>query len=785
VYEVFVKMIRAMNSADRSWQLSLALTLSLFVGFAPSFAPHLIVICLLAFFLNVHIGIFIVGCGIFTAISYVVDPWIEALGYYLLTLPSLEAFWTYLYNNAWLSLTNFNHTMVIGSFAAALVVCVPSFFFFQLLTRNYRFILSKIPVLRAMLEEPKPKKPALIRWFGLIVFVVLFGGAAVFCVFFLDTILKNYLESALSKPIGKEVTIGRLETSFSPLAITIENTQIPHRKNSMKNAVEIDRIAFNLDVAHLFHKKVLIDELSAQGVVLDSNRKSPSKDIVKTKEEIEEEKAKLEASKNAPSLVDELAKELPDPKTILKNESLLTLTESKKIEARLNEIKNFWNETAKTKFNKKAFSDLEKSYNDLIARAKKIKDEKDLFAVVEDAKALRKALKDRKEEYAELIKRFEKERDEAKELIKRLAQLPKEDYEALRKKYSFDIDGSFNLAETLLGIEISDYVDQAQELYGIVKPYLDDALEAKTAVKGEPLPKPERGKSRIVTFIERDPKPDFLLKKAAFDLTTKEGNLYLASLTSATDNQKIVKAPMNLIIKSERVKGFDSLSFSWTRDRYKNNDDRFALAWIGAYQKGFSKGKFFMKSAKMDWNLAGLIKDGLLVKSDTELGVLFRETALGVEKPKTELEKLLADTLEGLNGFSIKIRLWGKPLKPDSKLESDLDDQIKKRFKAALEKRLKLYEAELKAQIEAIAKKELEKLGASEADIAAIEKVIKGETDLIAALEERTGKTLSEEALKKELQKAIEERLKAEKNKLQDSLKQEAGKNIKKLLEGK
>jgi uncharacterized protein (TIGR03545 family)/uncharacterized protein (TIGR03546 family) len=771
--------MRAMNSADRSWQLSLALTLSIFVGLSPIFAPHLIVICLLALFLNAHIGIFIVGCGVFTAIGYVADTQIESLGYYILTLPSLEGFWTDMYNNPWLSLTNFNHTMIIGSFAASLIVAVPAFFAFQAVTKNYRFVLSKIPLLRAMLSEPKAKKPSLIRWSGLIVFVVLFGGAAIFCAFYLDTILKNYLESALSEPIGKQATIDKLQTSFSPLAIEIKGVQIPDRKDSMKNAVAIERIAFNLDIARIFHKKILIDELSAQGVVLSSDRKSPSKDLSKPKapqEQTGSEKESVAANK-AKDFGEELAKELPDPATILKNEKLLTLTESKQIEARLKEIKTYWQEVSKTKFDKKAFADLEKQYNDLIAKAKKIKNEKDFAEVLNAAKALQKALKERKEEYANLIKRFEAERDEAKSLIKRLAALPKEDYDALRKKYSFDMEGSFNLAETLLGTEISDYVDEAKEWYEFARPYIKEALETRAQIKGEPLPKPERGKSRIVAFYERDPKPDYLIKKAAFDLTTKEGNLYLASLTGATDNQKVTQAPMEATLKSERVKDFDSLSISWIRDRYKNDDDRFAVKWIGAYQRGFNKGKFFMKSAKMDWSFAGSIKSGRL---ESKLEALFRETALGVEKPKTELEKLLSDTLSGMNKFSVSLRLWGEPLKPDSALSSDLDEQLKKRFKAALEKRLKIYEAELKARIEAIGRQELAKLGASEADIAAIEKVIKGEANLISALEERTGKNLSEEGLKKELQKALEQKAKEEQKKLEESLKQKLRDSLKK-----
>jgi uncharacterized protein (TIGR03545 family)/uncharacterized protein (TIGR03546 family) len=768
-----LKIFKALNSSQSAWQVSFAAALGMFIGFTPVFAPHNLVIYLLAFLINVNLGVFIVSAALFALLGYAIDPQIESLGYYILTLPQLEEFFTSLYNNPWSILTSFNHTMVMGALVLSVVLTIPLLILFGFLITKYRIGISKVPILRFMLAKPSKKRAAFFRWWGLLIFLALLALLALAFLFLSDRLIKAELENALSKPIGYHVTIDRLKTSFSPLGITIEGIQFPDLKDARKNSVEIGHIGFSLDIAYLLHKKVLIDELTANGIMLETDRRSAA-----VKEKAEEEK-KVKIDQREPSAVEtfmgDIARDIPDAKTVLRKEQLETRTVGERTIKRLKEISAFWDKTVETKFSKKVYEQLKNEYKALEARAKKLKKEKEIVALLNDANAFLKKVQVKKEEYAGLIGQFESDRDEAKRLLKELADLPKEDFERLKKKYSFDLDGALNISETILGDDITDNISAAIDWYQRMKPYIDQVKEMKAAVNGEPLPKPERGKSRVVVYKEREPKPKFWLKTAGFDLTTAEKNLYEVALKNATENQAITKMPLVISAKSARVKGFDTLSLVWTHERIKKEVDSFALEWLGINKKGFKKDKFFFAPAKLDLKLSGKIEGGEL---DAKGRLAFRDTALGIENAKSEVEKILAATLEGINRFDIDMKLWDNPFFPKSSFSTDLDNQLKKRFKQALSERLKLFEAELQASLEKEAKTLLANAGASEAEIEALEKVIKGESDLMTELEKLTGKNLSEDGLKAELKKRIADEAKAK----QKALEQDAKKKVKQIL---
>lgn len=781
MFDVIRKLLKALNSSQYSWQISLAAVLALAPGLTPAASLHNLLFYFLAFLINVNLGVFIVSIGLFAGVAYLADPLMESLGYWLLTLPALEGMWTVFYNNPWLKLTNFNDTLVLGSLVTALLLAVPAYFLFELLVKTYRGPISRItgkmPIVRSFLAFDEKaaelaKKPSPVRWWGAGLFVALTVPVAVFGLFFMDTVLKSQLESALSKPVGMQASIERLHTSLSPLSMTIEGIQIPDAKDPMKNSLEIERVAFNLDFAHLFHKKILIEEMTIGGVKLQTTRKAPAKKLPAPPPPPKEPEEPGVVSRFAADVADRL----PDPKTVAKEETSESKAESERIQKRLEEIQAYWDQTAKTKFDKKALGDLEAEYKTLEARAGKIKNEKELKALLDDAKAFNKKVADRQKEYTALIEQFNADQKEAKALMDHLQALPGGNYEMLRQKYSFDTEGAFNMAGTLLGEDVQENLLLAREWYEKLSPYLKTAQTLKAQVKGEPLPKPERGKGRTVRFEEFNPRPEWLVQKAGFDLTTAQGSRLMGSLTGATDNQMITRQPMVVAVKSLQGAGYDTLSFLWVSERRKAVGED-TLEWvIGGMEKPATRvDKLFMEPAKADWTLQALIKEGRL---EGKGRLRFDQTRLGLDNPRSEIEKLLDRTLGGVTRFDVDLMLSGRPLAPKIDLKTDLDNQLKNRFQAELEKRKKEFEARLKAEVQAAFEAQLKKAGASQKEIAAIEALIKGEGSALGVLEAKAGRALSEEALKKELQKQLD----AERKKQEDEAKKRLEQEAKKLL---
>ena len=125
--QFLLKLFKALNSAQSPWQVTLAITLGMIAGLTPISGLQNAVILLLAFLLNIHLGLFFVSAALFAGIGYLFDPWFEQLGYAILSSEGLQGLWTGFYNNGFVRLTHFNNTLVMGATVVSLLMAVANF----------------------------------------------------------------------------------------------------------------------------------------------------------------------------------------------------------------------------------------------------------------------------------------------------------------------------------------------------------------------------------------------------------------------------------------------------------------------------------------------------------------------------------------------------------------------------------------------------------------------------------------------------------------------------------
>ncbi|MBU1571091.1 MAG: TIGR03546 family protein, partial [Proteobacteria bacterium] len=112
---------------------------------------HNLVVLFLVLILRVNISIFIVGTGIFSGISYLLDPVFHITGLGLLTAEPLGAFWTILYNLPLLRIERFNNSIVMGSLLFSIALFMPVCVFTMFIVRHYReHILERVRKTRMM-----------------------------------------------------------------------------------------------------------------------------------------------------------------------------------------------------------------------------------------------------------------------------------------------------------------------------------------------------------------------------------------------------------------------------------------------------------------------------------------------------------------------------------------------------------------------------------------------------------------------------------------------------------
>ncbi|HET7584092.1 MAG TPA: TIGR03546 family protein [Gemmatimonadaceae bacterium] len=138
-----LKLIQSLASTLHSegtpTQVALGIALGAALGLTPLMSAHNLLVVAIVCVFNVSVGGAMLGWLIFTPVGFLLDPLFDALGRLLLVdTPSLQGLWTSMYNAPLVPFTNFNNTVVLGSFVSWVVLFVPIFLLARVGVERYR-----------------------------------------------------------------------------------------------------------------------------------------------------------------------------------------------------------------------------------------------------------------------------------------------------------------------------------------------------------------------------------------------------------------------------------------------------------------------------------------------------------------------------------------------------------------------------------------------------------------------------------------------------------------------
>lgn len=117
---LIAKLLKALHSASAPWQLAIGFALGMIVGLTPLLRLHNIAIIFFVCILQINLTAFLLSVTAFTLIAYLFDPAMVTIGEYLLTHESLSGLWSALYSTGLGRISQFNHTLTLGSLVVAL-----------------------------------------------------------------------------------------------------------------------------------------------------------------------------------------------------------------------------------------------------------------------------------------------------------------------------------------------------------------------------------------------------------------------------------------------------------------------------------------------------------------------------------------------------------------------------------------------------------------------------------------------------------------------------------------
>ena len=139
---LFLKLLQSiistLNSEGTPRQIAAGFALGAALGLTPLVNVHNLLVFAAACLLNVSFGGFLLGWTVFVPVGFALDPLFHAVGLALLQSPALTGFWTALYNTPGVPLTNFNNSVVLGSFVSWVVLWLPIYFLSRWLVVKYR-----------------------------------------------------------------------------------------------------------------------------------------------------------------------------------------------------------------------------------------------------------------------------------------------------------------------------------------------------------------------------------------------------------------------------------------------------------------------------------------------------------------------------------------------------------------------------------------------------------------------------------------------------------------------
>ena len=132
------QLVKALNSDGTPGQVAAGIALGAVFGLTPLMNLHNLVLfgCALIFNLSLP-GVFL-GWTLSVPVGFALDPLFGAVGSALLGAPALRGLWTTLSNTPVVPFTNFNNSVVLGSFVVWVVLLLPIFFLARWGVAKYR-----------------------------------------------------------------------------------------------------------------------------------------------------------------------------------------------------------------------------------------------------------------------------------------------------------------------------------------------------------------------------------------------------------------------------------------------------------------------------------------------------------------------------------------------------------------------------------------------------------------------------------------------------------------------
>jgi uncharacterized protein (TIGR03545 family) len=534
-----------------------------------------------------------------------------------------------------------------------------------------------------------------IRWQGLVAFLGVAVAFFLLWTVFVDPFVERIIEKTGTKIVGAKVELKEADLSLFPVGLTLFGMQVTDPDEPMKNAVEIDRIAGTVDSIQLLRRKIIVNEMSVEGVRFGTQR-ARSGAISKKTEKGDKEKKK--------SVIPGLSMaKIPDVQDILAKENLQTLQLVQTLKADIEGKKELWTKNMAGLPGKDKID----GYRKRIESLKGAKGSKDIGGMLTSAGEVQSLYKDIQTDL-DLLQKSQKEFNSTllnyKDQIAKLEKAPQEDIRRLSEKYGFSAQGLANLSRLFIEPGIAAWVDRGLYWKGRLEPIVERGGQKKGNAE---VVKPLRAKGNDVRFKEKAPLPDFLIRVAKVSVRLDMGD-FAGEVKNITPDQNILGEPLIFAFSGQKLPGVRSVKLDGSVNRISPASSRDS---INFYLDGYKLQKMEIIKDSSGSSLPVALEKG---DADLEIKAAFAKNIIdatvsarlnGVQLttggPETSsgFGKAVSSALSGVSEIGLKAMISGPVDNYEMQISSNLDDILKNAVGSAVKDQISTFENKLRAAV--------------------------------------------------------------------------------------
>lgn len=608
---------------------------------------------------------------------------------------------------------------------------------------------------------------------GLLV-VILIVAALVYV--FSDEFIEGQIESFGESVVGAKVEVDDLKFSLVGLSISIGRLQVANPNDTWKNMIETGRVAFDMEVAPLARKKVIINDITLADFRIGTKRetdgaipKKPKSDepgwVDKARESLIQQVA------DAPVLNLGTLKRKMNVDSLMATFDVQSVDKIQRVRSEADSTFKYWENTVSDFKPKHDFQKIEQQIAEI--KPKEIKNVEQLVSTFEKTKSLLETVNGLKADFETLKTNSTNGLNQVTRSVGKFDDWVNEDFDRIKSKANIGEFSAENVGKMLFGRAISLPTIDLLEYMGSARKYMPLAKQVMGAGKVE---KPPRLAGQDIKFPLKQGKPDFLIENIDVSAATNQQDTsqvmrFAGKITGITSQPHVYGKPLNFDLNAllPGAKAFGILgeldhTGDVARDKFRVNADGIRLGNIKLPQQPYLPNNIVASRGDFNANFA-LIGDELDFKLQLDATPVQFQFPEGTSTSDM-ISRVTRSVFSSIDRLNLSVGVTGKVDALKLKIGSNIDNILAQRIQNVIGESAAAARAEIRKRLnEVVQPKKQEAL-------AFIEKGKSQVTSEIGQLESEIDEKLGRiEEKQEEIEKRITEKKKEGLEGVSDKLK--------------